>query len=222
MFLLTDLVELVRHPFSALGVIDARRRLPDGLLALGLSVVLPAAVAELAALGPFRPPANLGSLPSLTAQGTDIYARWVYMNRFVVPVYGIAVSVVLWIAAGALIHVIARALGGRGSFAGLVKLLGYAALVGLVTLPVGLADALLKLQGNARAELSVGQLAGLLGVAIFLWQNALLVVATRRHYTISTERAIAAVIGPIGAVLVLALALIILAITLAIIAQQPA
>jgi len=222
MFLLTDLVELVRHPFSALGVIDTRRRLPDGLLALGLSVALPAAVAELAALGPFRPPANLGSLPSLTAQGADIYARWVYMNRFVVPVYGIALSTVLWIAAGGLIHVIARALGGRGSFAGLMKLLGYAALVGLVTLPVGLADALLKLEGNARAELSVGQLAGLLGVAIFLWQNALLVIATRQHYAISTERTVAAVIGPIGAVLVLALALIILAITLAIIAQQPA
>jgi hypothetical protein len=161
-------------------------------------------------------------LPSLTAQGADIYARWVYTNRFVVPVYGIAISTVLWIAAGGLIHVIARALGGRGGFAGLMKLLGYAALVGLVTLPVGLADALLKLQGNARAELSVGQLAGLLGVAIFLWQNALLVIATRRHYAISTERAVAAVIGPIGAVLVLALALIILAITLAIIAQQPA
>jgi len=222
MFLWTDLVELVRHPFSGLGTIDARRRLADGLLALGLSVTLPAAVAELAALGPFRPPANLGSLPSLTAQGADIYARWVYVNRFVVPVYGVAISLVLWIAAGGLIHVIARALGGRGSFAGLMKLLGYAALVGLVTLPVGLADALLKLQGNARAELSVGQLAGLLGVAIFLWQNALLVMATRQHYGISTERAIAAVIGPIGAVLVLFLALIILAITLAIIAQQPA
>jgi len=222
MFLWTDLVELVRHPFSALGIIDARRRLADGLLALGLSVTLPAAVAELAALGPFRPPANLGTLPSLTAQGADIYARWVYMNRFIVPVYGIAISTVLWIAAGGLIHVIARALGGRGSFAGLMKLLGYAALVGLVTLPVGVADALLKLTGNARAELSVGQLAGLLSVAIFLWQNALLVIATRRHYAISTERAVAAVIGPIGAVLVLALALIILAITLAIIAQQPA
>ena len=222
MFLLTDLVELVRHPFSALGRIDARRRLADGLLALGLSVTLPAAVAELAALGPFRPPANLGSLPSLTAQGADIYARWVYVNRFVVPAYGVAISLVLWIAAGGLIHVIARALGGRGSFAGLMKRLGYVALVGLVTLPVGLADALLKLQGNAGAELSVGQLAGLLGVAIFLWQNALLVIATRQHYAISTERAVAAVIGPIGAVLVLALALIILAITLAIIAQQPA
>jgi hypothetical protein len=48
----------------------------------------------------------------------------------------------------------------------------------------------------------------------------LLVFATRDHYAISTERAVAAVVGPIGAVLVLALALIILGIVLAIIAQQ--
>jgi hypothetical protein len=58
-------------------------------------------------------------------------------------------------------------------------------------------------------------------VAVFLWQNALLVIATRDHYTISTERAVAAVVGPIGAVLVLFLALIILGIVLAIVAQQP-
>ena len=222
MFILTDLVDLVRQPFSALRLIDERRRLGDGLLALGLSVTLPAAVAELAALGPFRPPANLGSLPSLTAQGADIYARWVYMHRFLIPVYGIGVSLVLWMAAAGLIHGIARALGGRGHFAGLLKLLGYAALVGVVALPVGLVDALLKLQGNAEAELHVGQLAALLGVAIFLWQNALLVIATRDHYAISTERAVAAVIGPIGAVLLLAVALVILAIVLTIIAQQPA
>jgi len=222
MFILTDLVDLVRQPFSALRLIDERRRLGDGLLALGLSVTLPAAVAELAALGPFRPPANLGSLPSLTAQGADIYARWVYMHRFLIPVYGIGVSLVLWMAAAGLIHGIARALGGRGNFAGLLKLLGYAALVGVVALPVGLVDALLKLQGNAEAELHVGQLAALLGVAIFLWQNALLVIATRDHYAISTERAVAAVIGPIGAVLLLAVALVILAIVLTIIAQQPA
>ena len=222
MFLWTDLIELVRHPFSALDVIDTRRRLLDGLLALGLSVTLPAAAAELAALGPFRPPANLGSLPSLTAQGADIYARWVYLHRFSIPVYSIGVSLVLWIAAAGLIHGIARALGGRGNFVGLLKLVGYAALVGLVALPVASADALLKLQGNAKAELYVAQLAGLLGVVIFLWQNALLVMATRRHYAISTERAVAAVIGPLGVALVLIVALIILAITLAVIAQQPA
>ena len=221
MFLWTDLVELVRHPFSALRAIDARRRLAQGLAALALSVMLPAAVAELGALGPFRPPANLGSLPSLTAQGADIYARWVYMHRFALPVYGIVISSILWIAAAGLIHVIARTLGGRGEFAGMVKLVGYAALVGLVALPVALVDALLKLQGAAQAEASFSQLAGLVAVGIFVWQNALLVFATRDHYGISTERAVAAVVGPIGAVFVLLLALIILGIVLAIIAQQP-
>ena len=221
MFLLADLVELVRHPFSALRLIDARRRLADGLIALGLSITLPAAAAELAALGPYRPPANLGSLPSLTAQGADLYARWVYMHRFVLPVYGIAISSVLWLAAAGMIHLIARALGGRGDFAGLLKLVGYAALVGVVALPVALVDALLKLQGAAGAELAFGQLATLVAVAVFLWQNALLVIATRDHYAISTERAVAAVIGPIGVVAVLVIALIILAIVLAIVAQQP-
>lgn len=221
MFLLADLVELVRHPLSALRLIDARRRLADGMTALGLSITLPAAAAELAALGPYRPPANLASLPSLTAQGADIYARWVYMHRFVLPLYGIAISAILWGAAAGLIHVIARALGGRGDFAGLAKLVGYAALVGLVALPVALVDALLKLQGAAGAELAFGQLATLVAVAVFLWQNALLVIATRDHYAISTERAVAAVVGPLGVVLVLLLVLIILGIVLAIVAQQP-
>src|SRR6202022_1121656 len=221
MFLLADLAELVRHPFSALRPLEARRRLADGLLALALSITLPAAVSELAAFGPFRPPANLGSLPSLTAQGADIYARWVYMHRFVLPAYGIAISAALWIAAAGLIHVIARTLGGRGEFAGMVKLVGYAALVGLVALPVALVDALLKLQGAAQAEASFSQLAGLVVVGIFVWQNALLVFATRDHYRISTERAVAAVVGPIGVVFALLLALIILGVVLAIIAQQP-
>src|SRR5213079_2630344 len=121
MFLWADLRELVRHPFSALGAIDARRRLADGLAALGLSLALPAVLSELGALGRFRPPANLGSLPSLTAQGADIYARWVYQHRFVLPVYGVLISAGLWVAAAGLIHLIARALGGQGGFPGYLK-----------------------------------------------------------------------------------------------------
>jgi len=218
MFLWTDLIELVRRPFTALRTIDARRRLGDGLIALGLSVMLPAAVSELAALGPFRPPANLGSLPSLTAQGADLYTRWTYEHRFVLPLYGVAVSVLLWIAAAGLIHGIARALGGRGDFGGLLKLVGFVALIGLVALPVALADALLKLQGN---RLSIAQLAGVVSLGIFLWQNVLLIFATRDHYAISTERAVAAVIGPIGVLAVVFVALLIAGIILTIIAQQP-
>jgi len=218
MFLWTDLIELVRRPLPALRLIDGRRRLADGLVALGLSVMLPAAVSEVAALGPFRPPADLGSLPSLTAQGADLYTRWTYQHRFVLPLYGVAVSVLLWIAAAGLIHGIARALGGRGDFAGLLKLVGFVALIGLVALPVALADALLKLQSNS---LSISQLTGVVSLGIFLWQNVLLIFATRGHYAISTERAVAAVIGPIGVLAVLFVAVLIIGIILTIIAQQP-
>ena len=221
MFLWTDLVELVRHPFSALRVIDARRSLAHGVGALALSLALPAALSELGALGPFRPPANLGSLPSLTTQGADIYARWVYQNRFVLPVYGLLFSAGLWLLAAGLIHAIARALRGRGDFRGYLKLVGYTAFVGVITLPLVIVDTGLKIQGNTSLESQIGQLLGLLGLAIFLWQNALLVLATRQHYGLSTECAVAAVVGPIGVVVVLVVALIILAIVFAIITQPP-
>ena len=69
-------------------------------------------------------------------------------------------------------------------------------------------------------QAAFGQLVGLMAIAIFLWQNVLLVMAARDHYAISTERAVAAVIGPIGVLIVLALALIILGIIFAIMAQQ--
>ena len=219
MFLWADLVELVRHSFSGFGLIDGRRRLGEGLAALALSLALPAALSELAALGPFRPPANLGSLPSLTAQGADIYARWVYQNRFVLPLYGLLFSGGLWLLAAALIHAIARALRGRGDFRGYLKLVGYTAFVGVITLPLVIVDTGLKIQGNTSLESQIGQLLGLLGLAIFLWQNTLLVLAARRHYGLSTERAVAAVVGPAGVVLVLVVALIILAVVFAIIAQ---
>jgi len=69
--------------------------------------------------------------------------------------------------------------------------------------------------------LQAGQLLGLLGLAIFLWQNALLVLAARQHYGLPTERAVAAVVGPIGVVVVLVLALVILAVVFAIITHPP-
>src|SRR2546423_10291784 len=78
MFLLADLVELVRRPFAALPTIDQRRSLAAGLVALGVSITLPAAVAELAALAPFRPPPDLRSLPALTGPGGGVHAAVVY------------------------------------------------------------------------------------------------------------------------------------------------
>jgi hypothetical protein len=200
-------------------VIDRRRGLHAGLLALLVSVVLPAALSALAGLGPFRPPADLGSFPSLTAEGVDLYARWSYQNRFLLPVYGVILGLVLWVAAAALIHALVRALGGHGDFAGYLKLVGFAALVGLIGLPAAALDTVLKLLGSARAELLVGQLVGVIGVGVFAWQNLLLIVAARAHYGISTERAVTAVIGPVGCIILLAIALLVAAALLAVVAR---
>lgn len=215
-----DLVWLIRRPLAALAGIDRDRPLVLGLLALGLSLALPAAISELAALAPYRPPAQLGSIPSLTAQGADLYSRWSYANRFVLPIYGLLISLLLWVVAVALIHGVARALQGKGTFVGLLKLAGYIALIGVLALPFGLIDALTRLSGNGRAEQTASQLAGLVALGIFLWQNALLVYAAREHYRISTERAVAAVIGPIGGVAVLLVALVIVAAVLFVLGQS--
>ena len=215
-----DFVQLLRHPFATLARIDERRRLAPGLAALALSLALPALLAELAALGPFRPPANLGSLPSLTAQGSDIYARWTYLHRFALPIYGVGISLVLWLLAAGLIHLIARSLGGRGDFRGYLALAGYVALFGLIALPVAILDTMARLQGNAPLQLFMAQLGGLVGLAVLLWQNVLLVFAARHHYGLSTERAVAAVIGPLGAVVVLGLAAIVVAVVLLVLSQR--
>jgi hypothetical protein len=182
-------------------------------------VALPAAFSELAGLGPFRPPADLGSLPSLTAQGSDIYARWTYQHRFVLPLYGVVIGLAVWLLATALIHLIARSLGGRGDFRGYLTLAGYVALLELVALPVGVVDTVARLQGNARLELFTAQLGGLIGIGVVLWQNVLLVFSARHHYELSTERAVAAVIGPLGAIVVLLLALIVVEVVLLVLSQ---
>jgi hypothetical protein len=156
----------------------------------------------------------------LTAQGADIYARWSYEHRFLLPLYGVVISLGLWAVAAGLIHGIARALRGEGTYLGFLKLAGYVAVLGLVVVPVTLLDAIAQLQGNAALESRVGQLAGVLAIGIFLWQNILLIYAARQHYRISMERAVAAVIGPIGGVAVLGVALLIVGAILFALSQQ--
>ncbi|MEO6796546.1 MAG: YIP1 family protein [Candidatus Dormibacter sp.] len=219
MFLWTDLLALTLHPFRALPEIDRRRHPAHGALALGLSVLVPAILAELAALGPYRPPASLGSLPSLSAQGLDIYARWVYQHRFRVPVVTLLGSLLLWIVAGLVIHAGARALHGRGDLMNFLKLIGFVALVGLVATPVTVLDTVARLSSSGQAQHSIDSLTGTLGLTIFVWQNVLLVMAAQAHYGLSTGRAVTAVLGPIGCLLVLGLALLALVVIAAALAR---
>jgi Yip1 domain len=211
MFLWMDLVALVVHPIRAIPAIDRDRRGLQGAIALGLSVLIPAVLAEVAAFGPYRPPTGLGSLPSLTTQGADIYARWVYQHRFVLPIYEVLGGLLLWVLAGAAIHGAARALKGRGQLAGFVKLVGFVALVGLVSVPVSALQTIARLSANPAAALSVASAGTALGIGVFVWQNVLLILAAQAHYGLSTERAVTAVLGPVGCLAVLLFGLIVLA-----------
>jgi len=212
MFLWADLAGMVLHPFQALPEIDRRRKLAEGALALALAVLVPALLAELGATAPYRPPAQLDSLPSLTTQGLDIYARWVYQHRFVIPAVGALASLGLWLLAALLIHAGARALNGSGSLSGLIKLVGFVALVGLITLPVSLLEALTRFSPNPSARASLASLESIVGLGIFLWQNFLLILAAQAHYGLSIGRSVTAVLGPIGCLLLLGLALVVLAV----------
>jgi hypothetical protein len=219
MSLRADLVGLVRQPSQALPEIDRRRRLPEGLLALSLSVLAPAVLAEIAALAPFRPPAQLDSLPSLTAQGLDIYTRWVYQHRFTIPAIGALASLLLWLLAALAIHLGARALKGIGSLEGLIKLAGFVSLTGLATLPFSVLETAARFSPNPASSASLASLVSLLGVGIFVWQNFLLVLAARTHYDLSTGRAVSAVLGPLGCLLGLGLALLVLAVVAALLVR---
>ena len=215
MFLWADLAALLLHPFQALPEIDRRRRLADGLLALGLSVLVPALLAEVGAAGPYRPAAQIDNMPSLTAQGLDIYARWVYRQRFIIPAGGALGSLLLWLLAALLIHAGARALKGTGSLTGLIKLVGFVALVGLISLPLSALETLTRFSANPSARASLASLVSIVGLGIFLWQNFLLVLAAQTHYGLSIGRSVTAVLGPVGCLLLLGLALLVLAIVAA-------
>jgi hypothetical protein len=219
MSLWADLVGLVRQPFQALPEIDRRRRVPAGLLALGLAVLVPALLAEVAALAPFRPSPQLDSLPSLTAQGLDIYARWVYQHRFTIPAIGALLSLILWLLAALVIHLGARALKGTGSLTGLIKLAGFVSLTGLAALPFSLLETVARFSPNPASAASLGSLVSLVGASIFIWQNFLLVLAARTHYDLSMGRAVSAVLGPLGCLLALGLALLVLAVVAAVLVR---
>ncbi len=216
MYLAGDVVFVLRHPFQALPLLDNRRRLRDGLVALALGVVLPALVQEFAALAPYRRLTAPTTSPE-AAVLTNLFNRWSYQERFRLPIYGVVAGLLLWLLAAALVHAVARALHGRGTFTAYLKLVGYVAFAGIVTLPLSALDAALKATGNPAAEGQLGSLLLLLSVGVFAWQNVLLILAAQAHYGLSMERASTAVLGPVGALVVLLIVVVVVATVLALV-----
>jgi hypothetical protein len=99
------------------------------------------------------------------------------------------------------------------------KLAGFVSLTGLITLPVSLLQTLARFSSNPSAGTSLASFVGVLGLGIFCWQNFLLILAARAHYDLSMGRAVSAVLGPIGCLLLLGLALLVLAVVAAVLAR---
>ena len=211
-----DLISVLRRPFQAFAPLDDSRRLRDGLVALVLGVALPALVQELAALAPYRRITLVSTSPSAAAL-TDLFNRWSFEQRFWLPLYGLVAGLLLWLLAAALVHWVAMMLHGRGSLTGYLKLVGYVALAGIVIVPFGALDGALKAAGSQSAEAQFGSLLLLLSLAVFAWQNLLLILAAQSHYGLSMERATTAVLGPVGVLIVVLIAVVVIATVLALV-----
>ena len=148
MLLLQDALGLLRRPRATLARIDGRRGGGHGLTGIWLSATLPALVAELAALGPYSGPSGLGAPPREIRLLSEAFFRWLYQERFLLPLVDMLLGAALWLLAVALIHWVARRLGGRGSLSGYLGLCGPIAAIGALAVPVSLVEAGLRAAGQ--------------------------------------------------------------------------
>jgi Yip1 domain len=203
MYLWRDFVQLVRHPAVALSHIRHQRRLRDGILAFGLAAGLATLASEIDAFNPSRPSTSLVGISPTAAVIEADFLHWYYGQRFILPLVWLLVIAGFWVAAVVVIHLVVRTLGGRGPLLGYLKLTGYVQLVGLSILPFGLLSTLARVGHQPRAASRLDAIGPLLALGVFVWENVLYVMAASANYGISTERATAAVVGPIGCGLVL-------------------
>lgn len=214
MYLWSDFLQLIRHPRVALTTIRDGRRVGDGILAFAVASGLATLANEIDAIRPSRPTASLVGLSPTAALIESDFLHWYYTQRFILPLLWLVVTAGFWLAAVAIIHALVHALGGRGNLRGYLKLTGYIQLVGLTILPVGFLTAVARVGNQPRAAGRLDAIFPLLALAVFVWENALYVVAASTQYGISAERATAAVIGPIGCGVVLLFVLAIAAVAI--------
>jgi Yip1-like protein len=189
---LADLVLLPVHPRRALSALDRRRTLLDGVIVLGLSVVVSVVAAEVGALAPYRPASGIGVSFPLGPEADLQNAGIAFQGRFVDPLIVAILTMLIWVVAGLLIHAFATGLGGVGSLHDYLKLVAYVLALWLLLLPLNLVAAILRLAGFDQARDAVGSVFVLLGLCLFAYQIVLAAVAVRVHYRVSTMRALGA------------------------------
>jgi hypothetical protein len=189
---LGDLVLLPVHPRRALSAIDRGRMLVDGVIVLGLSILVPVVAAEVGALAPYRPASGLGVSFPLGPEADLQNAAIAFQGRFLDPLIVAILTILVWVVGGLFIHAFATGLGGVGSFFDYLKLVAYIVALWLLLLPLNLVAAILRLAGFDQSRDAVGSVFVVFGLCLFAYQIVLAAVAVRVHYRVSTVRALGA------------------------------
>jgi len=180
MSLLGSLGEVVRlplHPRRTLSAIDRGRTLLDGVIVLGLSILLSVVAAEVGAVAPYRPARGLGVSFPFGPEADLQNAGIAFQGRFLYPLIVAILTILVWVVGGLFIHAFATGLGGVGSFYDYLKLAAY--VVGIVLIILAAiylampADSLPSFlpgydPGMTRPRLKHGIASGVVGVILIL------------------------------------------------------
>jgi hypothetical protein len=185
--LLETAVSVVTRPVPTL------RRLtsdPKVAWAIVVTVVIALASAVLTVLQP-----ETTATPEIPAQPgfpTENFTRTLGVAMVILgPLFALG-SLAIWTA---ILLGTSRLLGGRGGYAGLFSGLAFAAVPNILSVPFQLLPVGLGAVG--------GILAGLVGLGIGIWVFILGVLAVRENNDFSTGRALAAVLIPVGVLLLI-------------------
>jgi hypothetical protein len=184
--LLETAVSVVTRPVPTL-----RRLTSDPKVAWAIVVTVVIALAS-AVLTALQPETTTPQIPAQPGFPTENFTRTLGVALVILgPLFALG-SLAIWTA---ILMGTSRLLGGRGGYAGLFSGLAFAAVPNILSVPFQLLPVALGAVG--------GILAGLAGLGIGIWVFILGVLAVRENNDFSTGRALAAVLIPVGVLLLI-------------------
>jgi hypothetical protein len=186
---------VITQPVPTMQAIAAARPWPIALAYyIGIAVISGvagafSAQAQLASLQ-----AQLGSLDPEARQQFEAIVR-TFLNPVALVGSSVVLAPIALVIVAGILWLVARLLGGQGPFSGLFSTLAFAATPSLfqsvLTIPLSLAGA------------AFSSLVSLIAFAIGIWSLVLQVIGIRESMNLSTGRAVATVLIPIGVLVVL-------------------
>jgi hypothetical protein len=197
-------IGVVTRPVGAMREIAAARPWPIAL-ALAAAIALLGGLVNLTA--PLQGAADLTGTAGLPPEFAQTYENTFAFFRSPGGVVANVLGSLIGLAIGSgIFYLIGRLLGGRGPFSGLLSTLAFASIPNILLAPL---TAVFNLIG-------VPFVGGLLGFAVAIWVLVLYVLGIRESLSLSTGRAVATLLIPVGVLLALGCALIALVVALAI------